>query len=147
ATRQPARPRSPAPASMKTASSMQSSGRWSATARCASPASGSSTLTAASAWKDSRRRSMADSGNPIPQATSEGNTLRFRDYPVPDGPPVSLDACLDGSNAKSVRIGDGDDVRRLGAVLEHVRVAEIDFPKFRDGRGLSSARILREMGY
>lgn len=90
---------------------------------------------------------MADSGNPIPQATSEGNTLRFRDDPVPDEPAVSLDAFLDQSNANSVRIEAGDDVRRLGPVLERVRLVEIDFPKFRDGRGFSSARILREMGY
>src|SRR5690606_14268113 len=71
----------------------------------------------------------------------------FRDDPVPDEPAVSLDAFLDQSNANSVRIEAGDDVRRLGPVLERVRLVEIDFPKFRDGRGFSSARILREMGY
>ena len=27
---------------------------------------------------------MANSGNPIPQAENEANTLRFRDDPVPD---------------------------------------------------------------
>jgi uncharacterized protein (DUF934 family) len=46
-----------------------------------------------------------------------------------------------------VRIEAGDDVRRLGPVLDRVRLVEVDFPKFRDGRGFSSARILREMGY
>ena len=90
---------------------------------------------------------MADSGNPIPEAASEANTLRFRDDPVPDEPAVSLDAFLDQSNANSVRIEAGDDVRRLGPHLERVRLGEVDFPKFRDGRGFSSARILREMGY
>ena len=77
----------------------------------------------------------------------ERNWLRFRDDPVPDEPAVSLDAFLDQTNAASVRIEAGDDVRRLGPVLDRVRLVEVDFPKFRDGRGFSSARILREMGY
>jgi uncharacterized protein (DUF934 family) len=28
-----------------------------------------------------------------------------------------------------------------------VKLVEVDFPKFRDGRGFSTARILREAGY
>jgi uncharacterized protein (DUF934 family) len=75
------------------------------------------------------------------------NTLRFRDDPVPDEPAVSLDAFIGQSNAVSVRIEAGDDVRQLETVLDRLRLVEIDFPKFRDGRGFSSARILREMGY
>ena len=75
------------------------------------------------------------------------NVLRFRDDPTADEPAVSLDAFLDQSNAASVRIEAGDDVRRLGPVLDRVRLIEVDFPKFRDGRGFSSARVLREMGY
>jgi uncharacterized protein (DUF934 family) len=90
---------------------------------------------------------MADSGNPIPQASTEGNTLRFRDDAVPDEPAVSLDAFFDQPDANSVRIEAGDDVRRLAPVLDRLRLVEVDFPKFRDGRGFSSARILREMGY
>ena len=90
---------------------------------------------------------MADTGNPIPEAASEANTLRFRDDPVPDEPAVSLDAFLDQSNAASVRVEAGDDVRRLAPHLDRIRLVEVDFPKFRDGRGFSSARILREMGY
>ena len=74
-------------------------------------------------------------------------TLRLRDDPVPDEPAVSLEAFLDQSNANSVRIEAGDDVRLLLPVLDRVRLVEIDFPKFRDGRGFSSARILREAGY
>jgi len=73
--------------------------------------------------------------------------LRFRDDAVPDEPAVSLDAFLDQSNAVSVRLEAGDDVRRLDPVLDRIRLIEVDFPKFRDGRGFSSARILREMGY
>ena len=76
-----------------------------------------------------------------------GNLLRFRDDAVPDEPAVSLDAFLDQTNAVSVRIEAGDDVRRLAPVLDRVRLVEVDFPRFRDGRGFSSARVLREMGY
>ena len=90
---------------------------------------------------------MAHSGNPIPQAANEANTLRFRDDPVPDEPAVSLDAFIDQSNAVSVRVEAGDDVRRLAPYLDRIRLIEVDFPKFRDGRGFSSARVLREMGY
>ena len=90
---------------------------------------------------------MAESGNPIPQAVSEANYLRFRDDVPADEPAVSLDAFLDQTNAASVRIEAGDDVRRLGPVLDRVRLVEVDFPRFRDGRGFSTARILREMGY
>ncbi|HYD25872.1 MAG TPA: DUF934 domain-containing protein [Croceibacterium sp.] len=90
---------------------------------------------------------MADSGNPIPQAASEAATLRFRDDPVPDEPAVSLDAFLDQPDACSVRVEAGDDVRRLAPALDRIRLIEVDFPKFRDGRGFSSARVLREMGY
>ena len=73
--------------------------------------------------------------------------LRFRDDQPADEPAVSLDAFLDQTNAASVRLEAGDDVRRLGPVLDRVRLVEVDFPKFRDGRGFSSARVLREMGY
>ncbi len=75
------------------------------------------------------------------------DVLRFRDDAVADEPAGSLDAFLDQTNAASVRIEAGDDVRQLGPVLDRLRLVEIDFPKFRDGRGFSSARILREMGY
>ncbi|KRA84239.1 DUF934 domain-containing protein [Altererythrobacter sp. Root672] len=75
------------------------------------------------------------------------DVLRFRDDPVPDEPAVSLDAFLDQTNAASVRIEAGDDVRRLAPVLDRTKLIEVDFPKFRDGRGFSSARVLREMGY
>jgi uncharacterized protein (DUF934 family) len=69
--------------------------------------------------------------------------LRYRD----DEPAVTLDAFLDQPDATSVRIEAGEDVRRLVPVLDRLRLVEIDFPRFRDGRGYSSARILREAGY
>jgi len=75
------------------------------------------------------------------------DNLRFRDDDPADEPAVTLDAFLDQANAASVRIEPGDDVRRLIPVLDRVRLVEVDFPRFRDGRGYSSARILREAGY
>lgn len=76
-----------------------------------------------------------------------GDPIRFRDDQTPEEPAVSLDSFLDQSNASTVRIEAGDDVRLLLPHLDRVRLVEIDFPKFRDGRGFSSARILREGGY
>ncbi len=73
--------------------------------------------------------------------------LRFRDDTPADEPAVTLDAFLGQSDAASVRIEAGDDVRRLLPMLDRVRLVEIDFPRFRDGRGYSAARILREAGY
>ena len=76
-----------------------------------------------------------------------GSALRFRDDRPADEPAVTLDAFLGQANAASVRIEAGDDVRRLLPALDRVRLIEIDFPRFRDGRGYSAARILREAGY
>ena len=90
---------------------------------------------------------MAESGNPIPQAVSEANYLRFRDDVPADEPAVSLDSFFEQPNAVSVRIEAGDDPEWLIPHLARVKLVEVDFPKFRDGRGFSSARILREAGY
>ena len=63
-------------------------------------------------------------------------------------PSVTLDAFLEGqTNATSVRIETGDDARALIPHLDRLALIEIAFPSFRDGRGYSSARILREAGY
>lgn len=78
---------------------------------------------------------------------AEDNFLRFRDDAPADEPAVSLDAFLDQTNATSVRIEAGEDVTQLLPHLERVRLVEVDFPKFRDGRGFSTARILREAGF
>ena len=75
------------------------------------------------------------------------DSLRFRDDALADEPAVSLEAFLEQPDANSVRIEAGDDVRLLIPALGRVRLVEIDFPKFRDGRGFSSARLLREAGY
>ncbi|MGL5838678.1 MAG: DUF934 domain-containing protein [Sphingorhabdus sp.] len=62
-------------------------------------------------------------------------------------PAVTLDAFLDQSNATAVRLEPDDDARALIPFLDRLALIEIAFPKFRDGRGYSSARILREAGY
>ena len=68
------------------------------------------------------------------------DTLRFRDDVAADEPAVSLDAFLDQPEADSVRIEAGEDVTELFPYLERVRLVEVDFPRFRDGRGFSTAR-------
>lgn len=73
--------------------------------------------------------------------------LRFRTDEAPEQPAVTLDAFLDQSNATAVRLEPDDDARALLPHLERIALIEIAFPKFRDGRGYSSARILREAGY
>jgi uncharacterized protein (DUF934 family) len=73
--------------------------------------------------------------------------LRYRTDAAADEPAVTLDSFFDQEDAVSVRIEAGDDARLLLPVLDRVKLVEIDFPRFRDGRGYSSARILREAGY
>jgi uncharacterized protein (DUF934 family) len=73
--------------------------------------------------------------------------FRYRDDDVREQPAVTLDAFLDQSNATAVRLESDDDARALLPHLDRLALIEIAFPKFRDGRGYSSARILREAGY
>ncbi len=61
--------------------------------------------------------------------------------------PIVSFAEFAGSNATAVRIEPGDDARALIPYLDRLTLIEVAFPKFRDGRGYSSARILREAGY
>ncbi|AYJ87259.1 DUF934 domain-containing protein [Sphingomonas paeninsulae] len=73
---------------------------------------------------------------------------RFRNDDARDEPAVTLDAFIaDQSNANAVRVEPGDDVRELLPHLDRVAMVEVSFPSFRDGRGYSTARILREAGY
>jgi uncharacterized protein (DUF934 family) len=76
-----------------------------------------------------------------------GDPLRFRDDDPAEEPAVTLDAFLDQSNSSAVRLEAGEDARALVPHLDHISLIEIDFPRFRDGRGYSSARVLREAGY
>lgn len=65
-----------------------------------------------------------------------------------DEPAVTLDAFLDmQTNATAVRLEAGDDARALLPYLDRIALVEVSFPTFRDGRGYSAARILREGGY
>ena len=73
--------------------------------------------------------------------------LRFRNDEAHDEPAVTLDSFLGQSNATAVRIESGEDARALLPHLDRLSLVEVSFPKFRDGRGYSSARILREAGY
>ncbi len=73
--------------------------------------------------------------------------LRFRTDEAPEQPAVTLDAFLDQTNATAVRLEPDDEPRALLPHLDRIALIEIAFPKFRDGRGYSSARILREAGY
>ncbi len=75
------------------------------------------------------------------------NSLRFRDDTAHEEPAVTLEAFLGQSNATAVRLEPGDDARALIPYLARLALIEVSFPKFRDGRGYSAARILREAGY
>lgn len=73
--------------------------------------------------------------------------FRYRDDEVSEQPSVTLDAFLDQSNATAVRLEPDDDARALIPFLDRLTLIEVAFPKYRDGRGYSSARILRDAGY
>ncbi len=73
--------------------------------------------------------------------------FRFRDDEPADHGTVTVDACCDQTNATAVRIEPGDDARALLPFLDRLAMVEVNFPTFGDGRGYSSARILREAGY
>lgn len=71
----------------------------------------------------------------------------YRDEPAVTDTPVSLTDFTAGSNAAAVRIEPGEDARALLPHLGQIKLVEIAFTAFGDGRGFSSAQILRESGY
>lgn len=73
--------------------------------------------------------------------------FRFRDDEAVHDPALTVDAFTDQTNATAVRIEPGDDARALLPFLDQLALVEVNFPHWTDGRGLSSARILREAGY
>lgn len=73
--------------------------------------------------------------------------LRYRHDAPHDEPAVTLDSFLGQSNATAVRLESSDDARALLPHLDRLSLVEVSFPKFRDGRGYSAGRILREAGY
>jgi uncharacterized protein (DUF934 family) len=73
--------------------------------------------------------------------------LSFRDGETVAETPVSLADFLGASNATAVRIMPGEDARALLPHLGRILLVDVAFPVFGDGRGYSSARIVREAGY
>lgn len=73
--------------------------------------------------------------------------IRFRTDPLHDAPATPLAAFLGTTNATAVRLEPADDARLLLPHLDRLALIEVAFPKFRDGRGYSAGRILREAGY
>lgn len=73
--------------------------------------------------------------------------FRFRDDETVNDPAVTVDSFSEQSNATAVRIEPGDDARDLLPYLDRLSLVEVSFPAWTDGRGYSSARILREAGY
>lgn len=62
--------------------------------------------------------------------------------------PIPLAAFLDApAGATAVRLEPGENARALLPHLDGLTLVEIGFPSFRDGRGYSAARVLREGGY
>ena len=73
--------------------------------------------------------------------------LRFRTDEAVGDPAVTVDSFGDQTNASAVRVEPGDDARVLLPHLDRIKLVEVNFPVFGDGRGYSAARILREAGY
>jgi uncharacterized protein (DUF934 family) len=73
--------------------------------------------------------------------------LRYRQDSESVAPIVSFAEFTGDTNATAVRIEPGDDARSLLPHLGQLSLVEVTFPAFRDGRGYSVARILREAGY
>ena len=73
--------------------------------------------------------------------------FRFRSDDVVSDPAVTVDAFADQTNATAVRVEPGDDARALLPHLDRLRLIEVNFPAWTDGRGYSSARVLREAGF
>lgn len=90
---------------------------------------------------------QAQSGNDPETGLTSANALRFRADEPTDEPAVTLDSFDAQSNATAVRLEAGDDARALLPYLDRLALVEVDFPTFRDGRGYSAARVLREAGY
>jgi uncharacterized protein (DUF934 family) len=86
-------------------------------------------------------------GKPESPAPHAGWWPRFRTDEALEQPAVTLDGFLEQTNATAVRLEPDEDARALIPHLERLSLVEIAFPIFRDGRGYSSARILREAGF
>jgi len=74
-------------------------------------------------------------------------SMRFREDEQVADPAVTVSSFGEQTNAAAVRLEPGDDARDLLPHLERLKLVEVNFPVFGDGRGYSAARILREAGY
>lgn len=109
------------------------------------------------------KRKSAEEATAAGEIVSGGITLRFRDDAdrdwqrvegeagLPDGgavvvPLARLAETLDLNRfaAVGVRLAPTDDARALAPYLTRLALVEIGFLTFRDGRGYSAARILRD---
>jgi uncharacterized protein (DUF934 family) len=73
--------------------------------------------------------------------------IRLRDDAASTAPVIAFADLAGASNAVAVRLMPGDDARVLLPLLGQLELVEVVFPGFTDGRGYSTARILREYGY
>ena len=73
--------------------------------------------------------------------------FRYRDDEPVGDPGVTVDSFGEQSNAAAVRLEPGDEARDLLPHLGRIRLIEINFPVYGDGRGYTAARVLREAGY
>ena len=73
--------------------------------------------------------------------------FRFRDDEPVGDPGVTVDAFGEQTNAAAVRLEPGDEARDLLPHLARLRLIEVNFPVYGDGRGYTAARVLREAGY
>ncbi|MGI4880829.1 MAG: DUF934 domain-containing protein [Janthinobacterium lividum] len=96
---------------------------------------------------DVQDQSPVGAAPPLPETTASTAVLSYREGAPYEGPVVGFTDFRSASNAGAVRIDAGDDVRALVPYLGALRLIEVAFAKYRDGRGYSSARILREAGY
>jgi uncharacterized protein (DUF934 family) len=90
---------------------------------------------------------QAVAGAPSPALDDAPALLRFREDAPFESPIAPLADFLAGGNFAAVRIEPGEDVRAVVPHLGRLKLVEVAFPRFRDGRGYSSARVLREAGF
>jgi uncharacterized protein (DUF934 family) len=90
---------------------------------------------------------QAVAGAPSPALDDTPARLRLRSDAPFESPIAPLADFLAGGNFAAVRIEPGEDARALVPHLGRLKLVEIAFPKFRDGRGYSSAAVLRQAGF
>jgi uncharacterized protein (DUF934 family) len=90
---------------------------------------------------------IAVAGAASPALDDAPARLRFRTDAPFESPIAPLADFLAGGNFAAVRIEPGEDARELVPHFDRLKLVEIAFPKFRDGRGYSSAAVLRQAGF